>query len=100
MRLNIDDDLFVDDPTSLDLLNELNILSDDEFAILEHEEHVYIQALRSDDQWIVEYRDGGPAQHFKLESMMSSTKDVHHLFVAFLKGESLEHRAAWVPMTL
>ena len=99
MRLNIHDEIFLEDPTSAELMDALSSLSRDDFAILEQGEQHYIQTCISDDVWFVEYRAGGPEHHFELESPASSIEQVHRIFDAYLRGEPFEQMASWIVWT-
>ena len=86
MRLEIDGESAVDNPTAYDVRDTLQRLkpSGPMWTVLDIRSNYYIQARAvEDDMFVVEYREGGADRHYKAAGMQS-VKPVVEAFVDYL----------------
>jgi hypothetical protein len=86
LRLLLEDDTCYDNPTARQIQKGLKSLNDDNtFAILERTDAEYIQTLLDGAEYVVEYRAGGPDQHF--QAFADDVAEVVRVFQAYAKGD-------------
>lgn len=86
MHLNVNEDLYLEDP-SLDVIRQqVELLQADQYAILQRADEFYVQTYRgSDGTYQLEYRAGSKEKHFRTSSA-ASVDDVAQAFIRFASG--------------
>ncbi len=101
MYLNVNDLKAVDSPTRKEIFEAIETLVEEDFAVLSREEHDYIQTRRNEDKSLtLEYRAGGPEQHYATDEDATTLDDVQRAFAAFYEGEDLASLLNWQPIVL
>lgn len=86
MKLNVNDDLYVEDP-EVDLIRQnVEMMEGGDYAIIEQEYERYVQACRNDDgTFQLEYRAGSENEHFET-TVPAGVDDVEQAFIRYVSG--------------
>ncbi|MCC9602315.1 hypothetical protein LOC67_17305 [Stieleria sp. JC731] len=96
MNLNVNDSKLISSPSQEVVLEALQNLGIEEYAILESKEEVYVQTRRDDESaWCLEYRNGSEDEHYGIDPDSTTIEDVCQAFAAFLNGEDLAPLFDW-----
>lgn len=86
MKLNIDDDRSIENPTPAQVQAAIDALQSEEFLILTASDERYIQVYAQEDgTYQLEYRDGSDERHFGVDPEAIDRSDVADAFSRFLR---------------
>ena len=86
MRLEIGDTRAFDDPSEDHLRREIELLAlgRSEFVILARGELDYIQSAKNDDEFVIEWQEGGLDNHW--QAVTGEAEMVTEFFISYLRG--------------
>lgn len=101
MYLNVNDLKAIDTPSREELLEAIETLVEEDFLILTKMEQHYIQVRRNEDRTLsLEYRAGGPDQHFGTDEDSTSIDDVLRAFGVYYDGGDVSSAVPWESIVL
>jgi hypothetical protein len=100
MRLIINDERVIDDPSDRQLRSAIESLGSEQFVVLIEDEDQYVQVFKDEaGVYHLEYRAGSEDQHFVADSELISVADVTDAFSLFLQNSpELHSRWEWQKM--
>ena len=99
MRLEIDGEPALDDPTAEDVRRTVARLSPQRptWAVLDLGVNYYIQTkITEDEQFLVEYRDGGPEVHYKADGSQDRDDVIDAFLDYFDNGNKWRTAFEWL----
>lgn len=96
MYLNVNDSHLIDEPDCDAVMNAVQTLDQDEYAILTQDDNHYVQTRRNDDDtWSLEYRNGSAEQHFAANEESTTVAQVCQAFRSFFDGDDISGLLEW-----
>ena len=96
MYLNIDDSRLIDNPDRACVIDAVQALGEEQYAILTRDDDHYVQTRRNDDgTWALEYRDGSANRHFSADEGTTKVANVCLAFETFFDNKPLSGILDW-----
>lgn len=70
------------------------------FVVVDRDDETYMQAMWTEEGWLLEHRAGGPDAHYSLEPAMATAEQVRDALIDYMRDGSAWRRLAFSKLTL